>query len=308
MSKKEISIDKLEKQYIVFKPAFLDIEIQLKEKINSVINTESVKLGFPIQSRIKTWDSIVGKHQRGEIKIKHLLDIQDVLGIRIVPLFLSDVERICEILKSELNISRIYNTKEKLETDRFGYASFHLIHKIDYELKGVEKKISIEIQVRTLAQHTWAEFSHVLQYKNEENIPRPLVRAVSRLSAVLEIVDLEYERVINIKQEYRKGLKSTNEEITLNVDIIAQILDSKLPENNKKSIENYDDLLKDLNEFKVKSNTELENLLSTHLEKVKSMDKRKGGKKGFYYSHTGLVRKALELEFGEPWINYITED
>lgn len=57
--------------------------------------------------------------------------------------------------------------------------------------------LKAEVQVRTVTQHVWAAASHVLQYKQEASVPLPVRRSIYRVSALLETVDLEFERVLS---------------------------------------------------------------------------------------------------------------
>jgi putative GTP pyrophosphokinase len=90
------------------------------------------------------------------------------------------------------------NTTRKLREDQFGYSSMHYVVRFPKDWLVVPAmalfgEMKAEIQVRTIAQHLWADASHILQYKNEENIPEPIKRSIHRVSAILETVDLEFE-------------------------------------------------------------------------------------------------------------------
>lgn len=88
--------------------------------------------------------------------------------------------------------------------------------------------LAAEIQVRTMAQHIWAASSHVLQHKNESNVPLPVSRSIHRVSALLETVDFELERVLIDRERYSAEINLSSEE-PLNVDSLRKLLDSLLP-------------------------------------------------------------------------------
>lgn len=60
----------------------------------------------------------------------------------------------------------------------------------------------LEVQVRSVLQHAWAEIEHDLGYKSETNIPRLLRRRFSRLAGTLELADDEFTRIRRELAEY----------------------------------------------------------------------------------------------------------
>ena len=114
---------------------------------------------------------------------------------------------------------------------QFGYQSWH------YVIAFPEKWLSVpslcdfrglraELQLRTIAQHLWAAASHKLQYKAESSVPLPIRRSIHRVSALLETVDLEFDRVLQEREDYLKQAASRQPTKPINVDVLAQILDS----------------------------------------------------------------------------------
>ncbi len=64
--------------------------------------------------------------------------------------------------------------------------------------------IKFEIQIRSILQHSWAEIEHDLGYKGEFEIPDIAKRTFYRLSALLEIADVEFVRLKEIILRYEK--------------------------------------------------------------------------------------------------------
>ena len=54
----------------------------------------------------------------------------------------------------------------------------------------------VEIQIRTILMHAWAEIEHRLAYKKQAHIPSHLRRKFSRISAKLEEADEQFEELI----------------------------------------------------------------------------------------------------------------
>lgn len=53
----------------------------------------------------------------------------------------------------------------------------------------------MEIQVRTILQHAWAEIEHDIQYKSTDVIPREIRRRFKALAGVLELADREFQAI-----------------------------------------------------------------------------------------------------------------
>src|SRR5690606_13584738 len=114
-------------------------------------------------------------------------------------------DKVVEILSSNLIVIKDSQIRSQ-PVDKFGYSSIHLILKIKENWTSApqwekHKNKIIEVQIRTLSEHIWAETSHFLFYKRDENIPDILNRDLSRVAALLEIVD---EKLQNIKIKLEK--------------------------------------------------------------------------------------------------------
>jgi putative GTP pyrophosphokinase len=135
------------------------------------------------------------------------------------------------------------------------------------------KNLKAEIQVRTTAQHIWAVASHTLQYKHEESVPLSVRRAIHRVSALLETVDLEFERVLEQREAYRSQSITSRQDEALNTDLLEEMLGQLLPpDNKKKSGEKYGELLDDLMAFGIDTQNSLINLLNEHKDEILRAD------------------------------------
>ena len=293
----------------------------VKNEIEKLFGDNGISLGFPIQTRVKKWDSIFDKVNSGRFNIKKtLLELQDLVSVRIILLFKSDADKVCELLKNNFTEINIYNAGDKLRNDQFGYTSTHIIAKIPIEWTTVPSfndldKIQFEIQIRTLSQHMWAEVSNTFQYKQEQNVPKELLRSIGRASALLEIVDLEFNRLIIERQSYKSEIHLTEEEaqgLTLNVDLLSATLDKMLPPENKDDYEDYASLLSDLVSSDINTIEELNSLITKYLSLALEDDKkliedplvnntalsirdRERMRNGVFYSHEGLIRTMLQV-------------
>lgn len=318
--------DELKNEYFQMKPVAEHFCVELVKQVETLVEQNKMQLGFPIQARIKTWASIEEKLTRVGLKLRSISDLQDIVGIRIIFLFKRDADKFHEVILNTFNIIKQENTTKRLREDQFGYSSMHYVVKFPKDWLIVPAmslfgEMKAEIQIRTIAQHLWADASHILQYKNEANVPEPIKRSIYRVSAILETVNLEFERVLNERETYRQEVRPDNGIEKLNTDLLEIILDSLLPPENKDVDERYDELLNDLIHFNIDDVNKLKELINKNIEAVldeekntilarqmegliPSDDPHRVFEKGVYFTHIGLVRCALEIEFDEKWLKY----
>jgi len=315
--KQKIDVQALQKEYensVAITRNFCD---EVKGQINKLLEDEKITLGFPIQGRVKTWDSLAEKFERISLNVEKITDVQDLVGFRIILLFKRDVERVRCLLTDYLTVTKQYNTNDRLKEDQFGYSSTHLIVKLPHSWLFLPTfknmgDFQAEIQIRTVAQHMWAEASHKLQYKHEESVPISLRRAIYRVSALLETVDLEFERIIYLKSEYRTNAPVADD-TALNVDNLELILKHFLPSKNYESDDEYEKLLQLLIRKNIFQAKQLADLVNKNIDEVIAYDKgavkyynemdgdlywypHHRVHKGYLLSHVGMVAEMLSQD------------
>ncbi|MCK9412357.1 MAG: RelA/SpoT domain-containing protein [Prolixibacteraceae bacterium] len=333
MSKKLTEIE-INSEYNSIKDSLMQFKDELIKSISKVLEESDIQLGFPILGRVKTLESII-KKQVEELFImrKTIKEMQDLVGFRIVLLFNRDIEKVIEIIKTNLDVLRTYNTQDRLQDDQFGYSSIHCIARLKKAWLEVPMfkdfgDFICEIQVRTLSQHTWAASTYLIEYKETALIPKPLKRSISRLSALLETVDLEFERLLLEKQHFQKlqeeSLHDNYLKEILNQENLIKILDKHLPEQNKSGTENYikaiegltrigittvSQLVEIIEKYKdaaldfetsicaeiIKSNSDVEYVTINDIKYLKNkLEKTDFG--NTYYNHIGLLTLILKLQ------------
>lgn len=181
----------------------------------------------PISMRIKEFTSLINK-VIGDIKYhkEPLLKINDILGLRVMLYFESDLEKVCDIIEEEFEVIGTRDDKrERLEPDQFGYSSIHYIVKLDErrlllpEYKDY-KDLKAEVQIRTIVEHPWDVISHYMDYKPKElgsSLSPKLERRLNSLMALFEIANREFD---SIHKEYNEQIGKPVEE--LNIEKIKQ--------------------------------------------------------------------------------------
>ncbi|GMA58010.1 ppGpp synthetase/RelA/SpoT-type nucleotidyltransferase [Alicyclobacillus sacchari] len=304
--------------YDGMRSVYEDFCLFLSRELSQLVDNQGVKLAVPIHFRVKTWDSIVEKYQRRNITEFSLDQISDLVGLRIVVMFSSDIKPVLDSISQSLVVTQVEDTSSRLDESQFGYGSVHLLvslpdHWTDVPTNVRFKGLSAEVQLRTMSQHTWAAASHSLQYKHEQDVPRELRRSMTRIAALLEIVDTEYERLLHEREQYLQQISL--EQSQLNVDTLRLLTNEYLPQRNEDSPEDYSELLEQVLFMGIRTTHELKTVLEKNVnqaiehdvdtarkivngEAPELNDYLERAKRGYFHSKTGLVRYILELEFG----------
>jgi predicted RNase H-like nuclease/ppGpp synthetase/RelA/SpoT-type nucleotidyltranferase len=119
-----------------------------------------------------------------------LRDIGDLLGVRVITFVAGDVEVVAGLLAEQLVVLDDRDLGELTASEgRFGYASRHL----QVEVDGNE----VQVQLRTVLQHAWAEFEHDIRYKG--TVPpehaSEFDRRFTLAAGLLELADREFSAI-----------------------------------------------------------------------------------------------------------------
>lgn len=173
---------------------------QLIETAKFIISQEIQQIKIhSFNHRIKGFDSFVEKIRRKGVK-EPFKEIMDVVGLRIVCLFHSDVKNIGMIVKKNFKIIEEDDKINSVDINIFGYMSLHYKAKLK-DVSSVSyyddiKDMPFEIQLRTIAQDAWASISHYLDYKSESAIPSHLKRDFHALSGLFYVADTHFETLL----------------------------------------------------------------------------------------------------------------
>jgi putative GTP pyrophosphokinase len=178
--------------------AVRDIEQRVEQAVSSLHSRPALKL------RIKGFDSYYKKYLRlRKSGIAHPY-ITDLMGIRIVCLFIEDIASVIEMIKERFDV--IETEKKGHDTFKeFGYESTHLLIKIPADIvreRGQTGCEVAEIQIRTILQDAWAEVEHELFYKAEFTpYDSPMKRKLAAVNASLSLADIIFQEINSYQKQ-----------------------------------------------------------------------------------------------------------
>lgn len=172
-------------------------DYEFKNKINPVEH---------IKSRIKTRESAIKKLEAKGYDI-NLLNLQnhihDMIGIRIVCSFLSDVYNVVDIIESSEQI-KIKDKKDYITNPKeSGYMSYHLIVLVPVCLSHKVEYVEAEIQIRTMAMDFWASLDHKIQYKFTDIIPEEVKEEMYNCALAIKKLDHKMLGLNEIVNKYK---------------------------------------------------------------------------------------------------------
>jgi putative GTP pyrophosphokinase len=193
---------------------FEDFAETCKELIERLLRGQGVRV-HSVTCRAKTCDSLRQKLTAAGKDYAALTEVTDLVGIRIITYLADDVDAIGTIVEREFTViaEESIDKRKVLDPDRFGYLSLHYVCMLsDARAQLAEyatyKPYKLEIQVRSILQHAWAEIEHDLGYKAPEGIPRQIRRRFSRLAGLLETADEEFMRIRDELAAYASAVRT----------------------------------------------------------------------------------------------------
>lgn len=161
-----------------------------------------------VKSRIKSSESAIKKLEKRnyELTTSNLVNhVHDMIGIRIVCSFLSDVRAVVKVIKK----SRLFKIKEESDyiskPKESGYISYHMNVLVPIHLHQKTEYVEAEIQIRTIAMDFWASLDHKLRYKISTELPDDVTKEVYECSRVIKDLDIKMENLRTSIDEYKKN-------------------------------------------------------------------------------------------------------
>ncbi|MCF6409182.1 GTP pyrophosphokinase [Pseudalkalibacillus salsuginis] len=188
-----------------YKQSVEELKVKLKGvREQYIIENKHSPIEF-VTGRVKPVASILDKMKRKNISLDDIeAEIQDIAGIRIMCQFVDDIGTVINMLKKRKDLEVIEERDYVNHKKPSGYRSFHVV--ISYPVQTVdgEKKILVEIQIRTLAMNFWATIEHSLNYKYAGAIPRNIQQRLQRAAEAAFRLDEEMSIIKGEIQEAQK--------------------------------------------------------------------------------------------------------
>jgi len=158
-----------------------------------------------VTGRVKPVKSILDKARRKNIPLDQLqTSMQDIAGLRIICQFVDDIKAVLQLIRKRTDLTILEERDYITEKKESGYRSYHLVVSYPVQTIGGERKILVEIQIRTLAMNFWATIEHSLNYKYEGRIPADIKERLQRAAEAAFLLDEEMSKIRGEVQEAQK--------------------------------------------------------------------------------------------------------
>jgi len=209
-------------EYEKIRPSYEEFAQTAKKMISSFLRGANVRC-HSIEARAKGIDEF-GKKAAKQLesdptKPKYpnpLKNITDMAGVRVITFLPRTVGDVCELIEQEFEVLEKVDKAAKLvDEGKIGYQSVHYLVKMHPSRTALAeykswKDLVLEIQVRTILQHAWAEMEHDIQYKSAVEIPTLTKRRFIALAGLLDIADREFQ---TLQEEYEQKKQQKEKEI-----------------------------------------------------------------------------------------------
>ncbi|WP_064100879.1 GTP pyrophosphokinase [Sutcliffiella horikoshii] len=185
-----------------YKQAINEMKVKLKGMRGQfMMQSEHSPIEF-VTGRVKPIASILDKATRKGISLEKLEDeMQDIAGVRMMCQFVDDIHRVVEILRNRNDFEIVEERDYISSRKNSGYRSYHVVVRYPVQTIEGEKKILVEIQIRTLAMNFWATIEHSLNYKYSGQFPQEIKERLVRAAEAAYLLDAEMSQIRGEIQE-----------------------------------------------------------------------------------------------------------
>jgi putative GTP pyrophosphokinase len=303
--KKTMDIEALTHEFQRQMPLYERLRGEVLFILEQAFDQSNIKL-HSILSRVKELDSFLDKAHRKELK-NPIEEIQDVVGIRVVCLFLSDIAIIGELIRHSFLILGEDDKVEGTEVSSFGYMSVHFIARMKEEYIGPRydriAKIPFEIQVRTIAMDAWANVSHYLDYKSEEDVPSDLRRDFYALSGLFYVADKHFEMFYGSRKQSQKKMTEFFEAASpeaiaqqeINLDSLSAYLHNKFPDRKHADSVRVSQAVSELTKTGYKTIGEVDEIVETASNAFRRFEEENSPLPSGKFADVGVVRVSAAI-------------
>jgi ppGpp synthetase/RelA/SpoT-type nucleotidyltranferase len=188
----------------------------MEERLQSALSGLDRSVVYNITHRIKTVNSIKEKMERKPDRYRKASDLRDILGFRVICFFEEGIDLVAEKISGAFRVDRDKSKDKRnlIDATSFGYLSLHYIIALPDSDEFPEdlRSLWVEVQIRTVLQHVWAEIEHDLGYKSVFGTPREVRRNFSKAASLLETADDLFSGIhkslTNYKQEVVRSIEN----------------------------------------------------------------------------------------------------
>ncbi|MDR0776373.1 MAG: RelA/SpoT domain-containing protein [Azonexus sp.] len=233
-----------------------DLVETVKRVLRDALTAANVTV-HSVEARVKSLDSFANKASKpSPLNLSEpnyrdpLKDITDLAAARVITFLPGVVEQVCRCIESEFVVlEKTDKSEELMDEGRFGYQSIHfLVQMAEDRIRLPEYKrfsgLILELQVRTILQHAWAEMEHDIQYKSASVIPVAIRRRFIALAGMLEIADREFQALQEEDSELRNKARTSVESgylygVEITPDSLKAYLDKELGADGRQTDFSY---------------------------------------------------------------------
>ncbi|MBQ3508887.1 MAG: GTP pyrophosphokinase family protein [Peptococcaceae bacterium] len=129
-------------------------------------------------------------------------NLHDIGGIRVVCSFVEDVYEIYEKLAGQSDLT-IKEVKDYIKYPKDnGYRSLHLLVEVPVFMTDKTERVTIEVQIRTIAMDFWASLEHKLYYKKGKVVPRQVLIGLNQCADLAALLDEKMQDIRNKMTPY----------------------------------------------------------------------------------------------------------
>lgn len=237
--------------------------------LKEAISAKKIKI-HSLYHRVKTYKSFLEKAKRKQYE-DPIVQIQDLVGLRVVCLFLSDIKRLGEIVRETFEVISEDDKIDSLDISTFGYFSVHFIVRLKRDCSGPRyeglKDILLEVQIRTMAMDAWATISHYLDYKSDSDVPQQIKKDFIALSGLFYVADTHFEMFFKEKRKMAKTIKESFKKTrhgldqAINLDSLSEYLKKKYSDRRQSSLQSISELVGELGQSEYKTIREVDEAL-----------------------------------------------
>lgn len=196
---------------------------ELLKEVPTYLRASGLK-HFRVESRVKGRSSYEAKLRKNPVR-----QVEDVVGLRILVFFRSDIPWAQQVMWNMLVLDEgSYVDKGDLLSDAgFGYRSIQFVGRTKIGGFGVDQHpiwdaisnsgTKVEVQIRTMLEHAWAEVDHGIRYKATERATGEIDRQFALTAALLEQADSNLD---DVREKLHLGL-SNSSDVAFSNDLVG---------------------------------------------------------------------------------------